>query len=121
MIPKLNGQAGLAMTQFMTGHPEAITDLEAVIVSMRLYGNNVGAASANLMLGNALRQLGELERASGCMNEAIDFYRQARMYPFLARALASLAELRDTQGQDAEARNLRAEAESFRSSSGNSS
>jgi len=30
--PKLNGQAGLAMIQFMSGHPEAIGALEQVIV-----------------------------------------------------------------------------------------
>ncbi len=118
MIPKLNGQAGLAMTRFMSGHPEAIRDLEDVIVSMRLYENHVGAASANYMLGNCLIQLGELERASSCLNQAVDFYRQSKMYPFLARALASLADLGDRQGQFAEARNFRAEAESFRSSFG---
>jgi tetratricopeptide (TPR) repeat protein/transcriptional regulator with XRE-family HTH domain len=117
MIPKLNGQAGLAMTQFMSGHPEAIRDLEDVIVTMRLYENHVGAASANHMLGTCFIQLGELERASSCLNQAVEFYRQSKMHPFLARALTSLAELRDRQGQGAEARNFRAEAESFRSMS----
>jgi tetratricopeptide (TPR) repeat protein len=115
MIPKLNGQAGLAMTQFMSGHPEAIQDLEKVIVNMRLYESHVGVASANHLLGICLLQLGELERASNCLDQAVDFYRQSKMYPFLARALTSLANLRDRQGQAAEARNFRAEAESFRS------
>jgi tetratricopeptide (TPR) repeat protein len=118
MIPKLNGQAGLAMTQFVSGHPEAIRDLEEIIVNMRQYEHHVGAASANHMLGTCLIQLGELERASSYLDQAVDFYRQSKMYPFLARALTTLAELKDRQGQVAEARNLRAEAESFRSSSG---
>lgn len=112
MISKLNGQAGLAMTQFVSGNPEAIQDLERVIVNMRQYQNHVGAASANLMLGTCLVQLGELERASDCLTQAVDFYRQSQMHPFLVRALGSLADLRERQGQVAEARDLRAEAAS---------
>jgi len=118
MIPKLNGQAGLAMTQFMSGRLEAIKDLEEVIANMRLYGNHVGAASANHMLGMCLIQVGELERASSCLHQAADFYRQVRMYPFLARALASLGDLSERRGQLAEARNFRAQAESLRPPSG---
>jgi tetratricopeptide (TPR) repeat protein len=106
------------MTQFMSGRLEAIKDLEEVIVNMRLYGNHVGAASANHMLGMCLIQLGELERASSCLNQVADFYRQVKMYPFLARALASLGDLSERQGQVAEARNFRAEAESLRPLSG---
>ena len=113
MIPKLNGEAGLAMARFMTGHPEAIKDLEGVIASMRVYENHVGAANANHMLGICLMQMGEIERASGCLTQAVDFYRQSRMHPFLARALTSLAQLMEGQGKAEEARNFRAEAESF--------
>jgi tetratricopeptide (TPR) repeat protein len=119
MIPKLNAQAGLAMTQFMSGHPDAIEDLEKVVVNMRLYENHVGAASANHLLGICLIQLGELERASSYLNQAVDFYRQSQMHPFLAKALRSMADLMDRQGHHAEAQEYRAEAESFRSLSGN--
>ncbi len=115
MIPKLNGQAGLAMTQFMSGHPEAIEDLEKVVVNMRLYENHVGAASANHLLGICLIQLGELERASNYLNQAVDFYRQSQMHPFLAKALRSMAELLDRQGRHADAQEFSAEAKSFRS------
>jgi hypothetical protein len=101
MIPKLNAQAGLAMTRFIGGHPEAIRDLEELIVSMRLYENHVGAASASLMLGNCLCQVGELVRASACLDQAVDFYRHSRMSPFLAKALISMAELRNRQGRGA--------------------
>jgi tetratricopeptide (TPR) repeat protein len=117
LLSKLSAQAGLAVTQFMTGHAEAIKELEEAIANMSLHQNHVGAASANLMLGACLIQIGELDRASSALNQAVDFYRQARMHPFLARSLASLADLRDRQGQLAEALTLRAEAESVRSSS----
>jgi tetratricopeptide (TPR) repeat protein len=118
MISKLNGQAGLAMTQFAMGHPEAIGDLEDVILSMKLYEIHVAAASANHMLGMCLMQIGELERASGSLTQAVDFYRRSRMYPFLTRSLWALAELKDRQGQAAEAWNLRTEAESLRPAPG---
>jgi tetratricopeptide (TPR) repeat protein len=119
MIPKLNGQAGLAVTRFMSGHLDAIEDLQKVVATMRLYENHVGAASANLLLGTCLTQLGEYERASDCLDQAVDFYRQSRMYPFVAKALGSKAELMDRQGHRAEGQEYRAEAESLRSISGN--
>ena len=52
------------MTRFMSGHPEAIQDLEKIVDNMRLFENQVGAANTHLMLGTCLIQLGELERAS---------------------------------------------------------
>ena len=115
MIPKLNGQAGLAVTQFMSGHLDAIEDLEKVVATMRLYENHVGAASGNLLLGTCLTQLGEYERASDCLDQAVDFYRQCRMHPFVAKALGSKAELMDRRGQNAEGQEYRAEAKSLRS------
>jgi len=111
MIPKLNGQAGLAVTRFMTGHPDAIKDLEEVLVNMRLYNNLVGVASANLLLGTCLIQLGEFERASNNLNQAIDFYRQSQMYPSLTKALRFMAELMDRQGHSSKAQAYRAEAD----------
>jgi tetratricopeptide (TPR) repeat protein/transcriptional regulator with XRE-family HTH domain len=119
MIYKLNGQAGLAMTQFISGHPEATGNLEEVVANMLLYEDRIGAANANHLLGICLMQLGESERAGNCLNQAADFYRQSGMHPFLARTLASMAELKDKQGQAGEAQGLRAEAESLRASPGN--
>lgn len=119
MIPKLNGQAGLAVTRFMTGHLDATKDLEEVVANMRLYNNPVGAASANLLLGACLIQLGELDRASICLDQAVDFYRQSQMYPSLARALRSLSDLMEKKGNSYEAQAYRAEAESFGSISRN--
>ena len=55
---------------------------------------------------------------SSCLNQAVDFYRQVKMVPFLARALASLGDLTARQGQVDEARRFRAEAKSLRPASG---
>jgi tetratricopeptide (TPR) repeat protein len=116
MISRQNGQAGLARTQFMRGHPEAIADLAKIIKEMQLLGNHVGAANANLMLAACLVQLGELERASHPLSQAANFYRHSRMYPSLARALQSRADLMERQGHSAEAIKFHQEAESLRSS-----
>jgi tetratricopeptide (TPR) repeat protein len=118
MFPKLLGQAGLAMTRFISGHPEALEDLERVAADLSLFENHVGAANADYLLGTSLHQLGELERASAHLHQAVDFYRRSQMCPSLARTLRSLADLMESQGRAAEAQACRAEAESFRSLSG---
>ena len=112
-IHKQNGQAGLAMTRFKDGHPDAIQALEAVIVEMTQFQNRVGAAGAYQLLGTCLIQLGKLEQASNALTEAMHFYRQSQMYPYLGRTLRSMAELRDKQGRGAEAQEYRQEAESI--------
>ena len=101
------------MTQFMAGHAEAIRELEKIIADMRLVENQVSAANANLMLGACLAQLGELERASKALTQAIDFYRRVRMQPSLARALQSMADLMAVQSRAAEANAYRKEAEAL--------
>jgi tetratricopeptide (TPR) repeat protein len=110
-----NGQAGLAMTQFMAGHAEAIQGLEKVIADMRLSENQVGAANANLMLGACLTRMGEAEPAKNALTQAVDFYRRARMQPSLARALQSMADLMAAQGRAAEANAYRQEAQALHS------
>ena len=85
MIPKLNGQAGLAMAQFFAGQPEAVADLEAVLPDMHRFENEVGAANANYMLGRCLQQLGAFDRAEARLNEAVAYYRRSLMQAYLAR------------------------------------
>ena len=119
MIPKLNGQAGLAMTQFISGHPEAIENLGKTASSMREVEFHVGAANANLMLGMCFSQISNLERATDHLNQAVDYYRRARMYPSLGKALRSMAELLDRQSRHEEAKRFEEEAESLLSLSKN--
>ncbi len=111
VIPLLNARAGLARIYFMNGHTSAAEDLENIMSEMRRYGNEVGAAKASLMLGNCLLQTGDLSRAETYLNQAVDYYRQAKMQPFLARALIALSELLEKSGQEAAAQKLRIEAD----------
>ena len=111
MIPKLNGQAGLAMAQFSNGRLEAITDLENVIRDMHRVENEVGAANANYLLGRCFLQLRAFDRAEICLNEALDYYRHSKMKPFLARTSLSLSELFEKQGRHSDALKAKQEAE----------
>ncbi len=99
VIPRLMGQAGLAMAQFCNGSIEAIQDLEMAMTSLKRFDNYVGAANAAHMLGSCLMQAGDLERAEHFLNMASNFYRQTEMYPYLVRTLSSLAQLFENQQQ----------------------
>ncbi len=79
VISRPNAQAGLAMIHFMNGHASAAEDLEDIMSEMHRYQNEVGAAQASYMLGNCLLQTGNLLRAERFLNEAVDYYRQARL------------------------------------------
>jgi tetratricopeptide (TPR) repeat protein len=114
IIPKQNGQAGLAMAQFYSGQVQAIEDMEAVLAPMRAYENHVGEANANLMLGSCLIQLGTLDRAETFLKRAVDYYRRSEMRPFLAKALLSLSVLLEKQGRLPEAQECCAEAEALK-------
>ncbi len=113
MIPKLNGQAGLAMAQFSGGRLEAIPDLENVLRDMHRFENEVGAANANYMLGLCFLQLGAFDRAETCLNDALGYYRRSMMKPFLARTVLSAAELLEKQGRHADALKAQQEAENL--------
>jgi tetratricopeptide (TPR) repeat protein len=101
IIPKLNGQAGLAMAQFFRGRAEAVQELESVLQQMHLYDNEVGAANANAMLARCYLQLADFERAETHLEAAIEYYRRTQMSPFLARAMMSREELMKRRGVSA--------------------
>lgn len=110
LLHKQEGQAGLAAVRFFEGHQDAISNLESVIKDMRGLGNLVGAATTSQMLGACLMQIGEHERAMDCLRQAVEFERRAGMSPALIRALRTLADLMDKQGNPSQAQRYREEA-----------
>jgi transcriptional regulator with XRE-family HTH domain/tetratricopeptide (TPR) repeat protein len=113
IIPQLLGQAGLAMAQFCDGRIEAIADMETALVTMNTHNDQVGAAEVARMLGTCLTQLGDLGRAEGYLNTALDFYRQMEMRPYQVRTLFTLAELFTQQDRLADAHNAQVEAKAL--------
>jgi TolA-binding protein len=72
--------------------------------------NEVGAANANYLLGVCLSQIGDYTRAEIFLNEAKHYYRQAKMRPYLVKALTSLSSLLENSDRHNEAQLLLAEA-----------
>lgn len=100
MIPKLNGQAGLAMTRFANGHPEAIEELEEVASNMRQVQFHVGAANADLMLAMCYFNVHDLQHASDHLNLAVAFYQTSRMQPSLVKTQKIKEELMSRQASN---------------------
>lgn len=113
IIPKLLGQAGLAMSQFCSGRVAAIEDLESALADMKTYNDHVGAADVARMLGTCLTESGDLERAERYLSMALDFYRRMEMRPYLVRVLSSLAQLFEQQERSIEAQSVRAEMDTL--------
>ena len=111
IIHRLNGQAGLAMTQFLSGKTEAIGELEQIVSEMHSYMNEVGAANASYLLGVCMLQIKNYQRAEILLNEAINYYRQANMRPYLAKTLFSFSSLLENTGRHNEAQLRIAEAD----------
>ena len=109
VIPKLMGQAGLAMAQFCAGRAAALQDLETARLSMQKFDHHVGAANAAQLLGTCLIQMGDLERAEDYLNLACSFYRRAEMSPYLVRTLASLVLIFEQQGRLVQAQDVQIE------------
>jgi len=104
------GRTGLAMAHLSGGRGEAIHDLERALASAVSLNDRLGAALAQQTLGEVFARTGELERASSYLQRAVEYYRGTGARPYLARALQSLAGVREGQGRAAEAEQARAEA-----------
>jgi transcriptional regulator with XRE-family HTH domain/tetratricopeptide (TPR) repeat protein len=113
IIPRLLGQAGLAMSQFQNGRVEAIADMETTLATMQTYDDHVGAADVARTLGECLSTLGELDRAEDYLNSALDFFRRMEMRPYIVRTLFALAELFTRQSRPAAAQSAQTEAETL--------
>jgi uncharacterized protein HemY len=104
-------RTGLALAEFMSGRAEAVKDMESTLENARALGDPYTAALLSQTLGESYTQLGELTRAEGYLEAALDYYRPNGMRPYVARTLQSLAALYDRQGRSAEAASARSEAE----------
>ena len=105
------GRTGLAMAEFFGGRTEAVQDMEETLEKARATGDPYIAAFLSQSLGQSYTALGELDRAEGYLNDALEYYRRNAMRPYIVRDLQALADLYDRQGRSVEAANARAEAD----------
>ena len=100
-----------AIAQLLSGHSEALDELEQALAHTQALGDQYWVAFISQYLGEAHTELGDLERAEEYFNAAAAYYRSTGMYPSLARVLQSLGMLYERQGRAADAAHARAEAQ----------
>jgi tetratricopeptide (TPR) repeat protein len=100
-----------AIANLLSGHSEAIDELEQALAHTQALGDQYWVAFISQYLGEAHTELGDLERAEEYFNAAAAYYRASGMYPSLARVLQSLSMLYERQGRVADAAHARTEAQ----------
>jgi tetratricopeptide (TPR) repeat protein len=100
-----------AIANLLSGHSEAIDELEQALAHTQALGDQYWVAFISQYLGEAHTELGDLERAEEYFNAAAAYYRANGMYPSLARVLQSLSMLYERQGRVADAAHARTEAQ----------
>jgi class 3 adenylate cyclase/tetratricopeptide (TPR) repeat protein len=103
-------RAGLAITQFFGGHPEAIDDMKRTLANAEAIGDDYTAAFIAQALGEGYIKLGDFEGAKQYLDAALDYYRRNDMRPYMARLLQSLVYWYEQQGRGAEAEQARTES-----------
>jgi tetratricopeptide (TPR) repeat protein len=102
--------SGLAMARARLGDPSAVQQMEESLTRTRAFDDDYMAAQLSRALGESYTQMGDFERARHHLDSALDYYRRNGMRPYLPRILASIAELREREGESAEATEAREEA-----------
>jgi class 3 adenylate cyclase/tetratricopeptide (TPR) repeat protein len=105
---------GVASAEFEQGQVEAVARLEGLLRNARAEQDEYTVALFSEWLGEAHLRLDEPERADGYLEEALAYYRQRGMQPFVARVLDTIAALRERQGRSDEARDARRAAGALR-------
>jgi tetratricopeptide (TPR) repeat protein len=117
-VPELQGRqqvanevrAGLAITQFFRGRPEAIDDIKRTLANAEAVGDEYTGAFIAQALGEAYTQMGDFELAKQYLDSALGYYRRNDMRPYIARVLQLLGKWYEHQGRTAEAEQAYTEA-----------
>lgn len=105
------GEGGLALAQFIAGNVEAMRDLEAAHQNAQAIDDQYSVAMFAQMLGDIATQGGNFGQAEQYFAQALAYYRQHAMRPYIVRILQSLARLYEKQARNMEAQQARSESE----------
>ncbi len=103
-------RAGLAMTQFYSGHGDAVDNVEQAHTHAVAIGDAMGQIMTAQALGEMYLQRGDAARAEAWLDEALEFFQRNQMAPSLARTLTALAHVYELQARPAQAARARAQA-----------
>lgn len=108
-----NAKGVLAGTEVLRGLNKTVTAIEQEIDNAEASRDGFGAANLRLELADALVELGLAASAEPHVRQAIQWYSQRLMYPYLIRALRLLAGVLHAAGAEAAAQTARLEADGF--------
>lgn len=96
-----NVRATLASARFLGGELTAVEDIEREIANAEALRDGYGAAVARLALAEAHLSLAAPERAVPPARQALEWFRQRHMEPYVIRSLRLLAAAAAAQGDEA--------------------
>lgn len=106
-----NAKGLLASTEVLRGLNKTVTAIEQELDNAEALRDGFGAAGLRLELASALVELGQATAAAPHVAQAIQWYRQRLMYPYLVRALRLSAAVSQATGADEAAGAARQEAD----------
>jgi tetratricopeptide (TPR) repeat protein len=92
-------QAWKAIAHFHEGDPDALSRIRTTLENARRLGDDFGAAFIGRSLADLLIRAGDLESARPLLDDALAYYRQRGLRPYVARTLESLAEMHEREGR----------------------
>jgi tetratricopeptide (TPR) repeat protein len=103
-------RGGVALTEIELGTESAVEQLRLAVNNAHGINDEYAAATLSEKLAGALIKLGRREEAAPFLKSALEYYRNAKMRPYLASALSLACQLYEESGSAEEAARARAEA-----------
>jgi class 3 adenylate cyclase/tetratricopeptide (TPR) repeat protein len=103
-------RGGVALTEIELGTESAVEQLRLAVNNAHGINDEYAAATLSEKLAGALIRLGRREEAGPYLASALEYYRTAKMRPYLASALGLACQLYEQNGSPEEAARARTEA-----------
>ena len=104
---------GIALVHMARGHPEALGDLEKALANATQARDDYAMGVLSHSVGESRLSLGDAAGAIEPLKAALNYYRRNGMKPYIARALAPLAEAYRNTGMSEEAREAQTESDAL--------
>ena len=108
-----NAKGLLASTDVLRGVTKSVSAIETEIENAEASKDGLGLANLRLELATALVELGQPAAAEPQVRQAVQWFRQRLMYPYVARALRQLAAVLTMTGDEEGARTAREESQAI--------
>jgi class 3 adenylate cyclase/tetratricopeptide (TPR) repeat protein len=107
-------RGGVAVAEFEKGSPTAVAQLETAVSNARSSHDHYADAVLSEQLARALLKGDRPEEAAPRLATALEYFRDRKMLPYVARALEVQADIEDRRGRSSDSERLRDESRSLR-------